>query len=82
MVARAQVVHKGEGIPQCDLVDLLESTRDHANVLEALLLKVFNEESQDALMVSANLQMTVSVFAIALVLVGLEFITSLLIEWI
>lgn len=52
------MVNKLEVVPLGDFVALLEAARHHADVFEALLLELFDEELQNALMVSPDVQET------------------------
>ena len=50
------VIYQREIESQGKLVDLTVPTRYHADVLEALFLKIFNEKPQDALMVGPDVE--------------------------
>jgi hypothetical protein len=50
------MTNQGEVVPHSDFMALLEATRHYADVFEALLLKVFNEELQNVLMVCRNIE--------------------------
>lgn len=52
------MVNKLKVIPLGDFMALLEAARHHADVFEALLLELLNEELQNALMISPDVQET------------------------
>jgi hypothetical protein len=71
-VTRVVVVEDKVGEAECQLVALLEAPRDQAHVFETLFVQVFNEETEDALVVGPYIQQTAVLPA--RVVVGLEFI--------
>jgi hypothetical protein len=48
------VIHQRKVISKGDLMNLVIATRYHADMFEAFLLKVFNEETKNALMVGPD----------------------------
>jgi hypothetical protein len=50
------VIHQREVESEGKLVDLTIATRYHADVLEALFLKVLNKKPQDTLMIGPDVQ--------------------------
>lgn len=62
---------------QSHIMNLLEPTWYNANVLESLLLKVFNEETDDAFMIGPDLKIVITRFALGIP-VGFKLVRYLL----